>query len=125
MIQKFFVSLLIFAPFRALALTSQDSGLDDAAEGTGLAQFTIVELIGLVIKGALSLVGVIFLLLIVIGGFKWMTSGGNADKVKQARQTIFNAVIGVIIVVAAYAITYFIFDVLLGSGGGGGADSEG
>jgi len=60
------------------------------------------------IKVFLTFLGVIFLALIMLGGFKWMTSEGNDDTVKRAKATISRAIIGIIIILASYAITNFI-----------------
>ena len=56
----------------------------------------------------LSLVGIIFLVLTIYGGILWMTAGGKEEQVKKAGNIITRAVIGLVIVVLAYAITYFI-----------------
>lgn len=53
---------------------------------------------------ALSVLGVVFLILIVLAGIKWMMAQGNQDKVTEARNSIVHALIGLVIVVAAYAI---------------------
>lgn len=71
------------------------------------------EFIGNVLKFLLTLVGSIFLLLIIYAGIQWMTAGGNTDQVKKASQTIRNSVIGLIIIVLSYAVTITVFDVIL------------
>lgn len=70
---------------------------------------TVGSVVASVIKTFLGLLGVIFVILIIIAGVKWMTAGGDEEKVKAATQTISRAVIGLIIVIAAYSITYFVF----------------
>lgn len=61
-----------------------------------------------IIKALLAFIGVIFTILLIYGGFLYMTSAGEADKVKKAKDLIKNAIIGVLIVMTAYIITYFI-----------------
>ena len=56
----------------------------------------------------LTLLGVIFLILMVYGGSIWMTAGGKEDRVKKAKDLIQAAIIGLIIVVSAYAISFFV-----------------
>jgi hypothetical protein len=73
------------------------------------------KFIGNLIKFGLTLVGSIFLLLIIYAGFQWMTAGGNTDQTKKAAQTMRNSVIGLIIIILAYAITITIFNVILGA----------
>ena len=65
-----------------------------------------------IIRVALGLLGIVFVILVIYGGFMYMTSSGEADKVKKAKNIILYAVIGLLIIFTAYAITYFVFDVL-------------
>ncbi|MFA6105550.1 MAG: pilin [Patescibacteria group bacterium] len=64
--------------------------------------------VGTVISGLLSLVGTIFLVLTVWAGITWMTAQGNEEKVSHAKSMIQQAVIGLVVVMAAYAITAFV-----------------
>jgi len=66
-----------------------------------------------VIEGALSLIGIIFLALMLYAGYHWMTARGEEEKVEKAKDTIQRAIVGIIIVVGAYAIWKFIFSYLL------------
>ncbi|MFH0973149.1 MAG: pilin [Patescibacteria group bacterium] len=67
-----------------------------------------------IIKIALGLLGIIFVVLLVISGFKYMTAGGNEEQIKESLGTIKHAVVGLIIVLLAYSITYYVFDNLPG-----------
>lgn len=69
-------------------------------------------IIGNIIKGILGLTGVIALAAFVAGGVIWMTSGGNAEKVKKGRDILVWAVIGLFIVFSSYSILRYVFDVL-------------
>jgi len=74
-----------------------------------------VDLYGIIahtIKTLLGVLGVIFMVLIVWAGLQWMTAGGNEERIKKAKSLITNAVIGLIIVMAAYALTYFVISQL-------------
>jgi len=86
---------------------------------TGLNDFTLVQIIVAIIQIALSLLGIIFLIIIVFAGYSWMTAAGNEEAVKKAQDMIKRAIIGLVTVLMAYAITYFIFNQLPFSGGGG------
>ncbi len=68
--------------------------------------------IGTVISVVLALVGLIFLILMIYAGYNWMTARGEEEKVTKAKDTINRAIIGIIIVVGAYAIWAFIFSKL-------------
>lgn len=56
----------------------------------------------------LSTLGIIFLVLLVVAGFKYMTAAGNEDQVKTSLKQITQAVIGLLIILLSWSITYFI-----------------
>jgi len=62
-----------------------------------------------VIKIFLTFLSIIFIVLIMLAGYKWMTSQGNQDKVDEAKKEITRAIIGLGIIIAVYAITDFVF----------------
>ncbi|MCK4745130.1 hypothetical protein KAS41_03635 [Candidatus Parcubacteria bacterium] len=68
----------------------------------------IDPIIARIIKIWLSVFGIVFLVLIIYGGFIWMTAGGSEEKVTKARQIIINSAIGLAVVMMAYAITWFV-----------------
>ncbi|NTW22484.1 hypothetical protein HGA34_02985 [Candidatus Falkowbacteria bacterium] len=71
-------------------------------------KFTMARFIGQVISAFLSLLGIIFIVLIVYSGYNWMTAAGDSGKVDKAKETLWRAVIGLIITVGAYAIWVWI-----------------
>lgn len=79
-------------------------------QGAGFMSSDIGTIVSLVIKTILSLLAIIFVVLMITAGFKWMTAAGNEQQIEKARDTIKAAAIGLVIVLAAYSITYFIFD---------------
>ncbi len=98
---------LLFAPSISLA---QDYGLKDTAVGAGIPQTgTLQGRIGTITGALLSLVGVLFFLLALYGGFLWMTARGDESQATKAKGIIIDAVIGLAIVSAAYIITSFVF----------------
>ncbi|MFA7087865.1 MAG: hypothetical protein WC146_00800 [Patescibacteria group bacterium] len=112
---SFTTLLLCSSPALAGYSFFKDSGLDKSANQAGYetADATNVEgIISTVISALLGLLGVIFFVLIIYGGFIWMTAQGNETKVKSATETVLNAFIGLVIVLAAYAISYFIMSKL-------------
>lgn len=62
----------------------------------------------------LSLLGVIFICFIIYGGVIWMTANGNEQKVEKAGDIIKESFIGLIVVLAAYAISFFLFNIFGG-----------
>ncbi len=71
-------------------------------------------MVGLVIQGLFALIGVVFLILTIIAGLRWMWSGGDEETISAAKKSIKNAIIGSIIVWGAYAITYYVMKALFG-----------
>ena len=96
--------------------TAVTGNLSDVGVGNIVAQG-----IGIV----LGLLAIIFLTLTVIAGFKWMTAAGNEEQIKKASATLKAAIIGLVIVLSAYTITFFIFNSGLFQGGSGGSDTTG
>jgi amino acid transporter len=81
----------------------------------------VAKIVATVIQAFLGLLGIIFLVLIIIAGYNWMTAAGNEEKVTKAKDTLWRAIIGLIIIVGAYAISYFVFNNLpYGNGAGPG-----
>ena len=84
--------------------------LDTMAKAAGFGEpKNLMEIIGGIISAFLSLLGIIFLVLVLYAGFTWMTSMGNEQKVQKAKDTLLRVTVGVIIIISAYAITYFVF----------------
>ncbi len=100
------------------ALNQLQTNTDQVGLSAGLGRASIGIIIATVIKAMLGLLAAIFLVLMVAAGFQWMTSAGNEAQVKKAQDTIKTAIIGLVIVLAAYAITYFVFKYLPFSGAG-------
>lgn len=94
--------------------TGPGSPLNAAAvQGGGFDTMVTFELIvSTVITMVLGLMGVIFLVLAIYGGYTWMMAGGNDEAVGKAKKTITNAIIGIIIVLSAYALVRIIVSVV-------------
>ncbi len=73
--------------------------------------------VGEIISIFLGFLGVIFLILMIYAGFNWMTAGGDEEQITKARNTIRAAIIGLLIVVSAYALSVFIIENLWGTVG--------
>jgi len=90
-----------------------DSFLTKTVAPTGVRTEDLSTRVGSIIQGAFRLVGLAFLVLMVYGGFRWMTARGNEADVEKAKETIIAAIIGLMIVVGAYALTNFIANRLI------------
>ena len=73
---------------------------------------TFNSMIGKIIVTALSLLGIIFLILLIYAGYLWMTAAGNEQQVSKAQSMITTAIIGLVIVLSAYSISYFVLSSL-------------
>ena len=89
------------------------NGVNITAEAIGPTNNNLFSQIAFIIYTVYGLIGVIFFVLIIYGGILWMTAGGNDTQVKKAQNIIQRAAIGLLIVVLAYAITYFILKRIL------------
>lgn len=104
----FFLLCLIFLPFHVLAAGSLDDALGnvrDAGARAGTEGTSVDSFVGTVINVALSMVGIIFLGLMVYAGYLWMTARGEESQVERAQDIIKRSVIGLVIVMSAYAVT--------------------
>ncbi len=66
-----------------------------------------------VINIILGFLGVIAVIIIIMAGFQWMTAGGEEEKVAEARQRLIQGAIGLVLIIAAWMIAYFVIDQLV------------
>jgi hypothetical protein len=96
-----------------------DGNLDLVQQNSGLGEKPLEETLGMLINVLLGLLGIIFLVLTIYAGFLWMTAGGDEKQVAKAKQIIITAVIGLVILLSAYAISQFVIDQLVTATGSG------
>jgi len=113
---KLFLPLLLgfvigsfFVGSIALAL---DVGLDYGTY-TGLGTEDIRVSVMKIVRYFLGFLGIIALIIIIYGGFVWMTSAGNPEKVTLAKRILTSAVIGLVIILSAFMIVSFIINALV------------
>jgi len=114
---------LLILPILSFAASPAYDNLQKVGEGKGMStanapyvgadQYKLSQIIGLVIQAFLGLLGVIFLIYMIYAGYSWMTAQGDEEKVTKAKDTIQRAVIGRIVTIGAYAITYFVIQKLV------------
>jgi len=69
------------------------------------------DILSIILRIFLILLGVIFITLVVFGGELWLTSKGNPDQIKKAKEILSSAVIGLIIVMGGYAISFAVIQI--------------
>jgi hypothetical protein len=70
---------------------------------------TLIIIVGTAVRIGLGLVGVLFLLTMIYAGYMWMTAHGNEEKVQKAKNIIVQVLIGIVVVVGAYASWKYLF----------------
>ncbi len=111
-----FVGLIKFTSEVVAYDFKNDSGLNATAQNSGhlndnqpiISDDLQTVVVGKIIQTFLSFLGVIFFGLMLYGGYCWMLARGNEQDVEKAKNIITNAIIGLVIVLAAYAITAFV-----------------
>ena len=102
---------LVFLPMAgALAL---EVGIEEVEDEIELGGRDIRSTAATIINVAMGLLGIIAVVIILIGGFKWMTAGGNEENVAGAKKMIIQGVIGLAIILASWAIARFVLESLV------------
>ena len=105
-------SFLVTAPVYAQSINNCPAGTDPLLCPKSGGEGEIQDRVKNVLRAVYAWIGIIAVVVIVISGIKYMTSQGNPDAVKKAKSGILYAVIGIIVVLAAFAITEVIISAL-------------
>ncbi|MBI5621406.1 hypothetical protein HY933_00885 [Candidatus Falkowbacteria bacterium] len=113
-VSAFFVLMFFYfsAGSASAQVTTEDLGLNQVADTIILPQQDIRLIIANIIRIALGLIGIVSVGIILYGGFVWMTSGGEEEKIQQAKKIMINWAIGLAIILLAFAIVTFIMHTL-------------
>lgn len=95
-------------------------GLDNA--NTGSTNTSVGDIIRSIVNILLFIIGAVAVIMIVIGGFKYVVSNGDSGQVKSAKDTIFYAIIGLVIAILAYAIVNWVIQQFVPSGDTGSTE---
>lgn len=95
------------------SLTANDLGINAIQDTVALGSGDIRQTAARIINVALGFLGIIAVIIVLIGGFKYMISGGEDQKVTEAKQLIISGIIGLAIILSAWAITSFVISRLL------------
>jgi hypothetical protein len=115
-------SLLTVAPALASsAITNTEILPTQVGTDLGLPEQDVRVTIARIIRIAMGMLGIIAVVIILIGGFTWMTAGGNDEKIAEAKKWIFSGIIGLAIILSSYAIATFVINSLISATTGTGA----
>lgn len=103
---------IAFAPKMVGAQSNDIFGINYGKD-TGLGQTDPRQTVALIIRIFMGFLGTISIVIILMGGFKWMTAAGNDEKVSEAKKLIAAGIIGLIIILSAFAITNFVLTQLV------------
>ena len=124
-VKYYFPLAFLVMPFLAYAQSAVSTGLSGSGMTsvfgtTGLnSSQSLSDLIVNVIRIMLLFAGAIAVFFVIVGGYQYIASGGNEETAEKGRKTLINAIIGIIVVVLAYAIINVIVN-LVGSNSGSG-----
>lgn len=90
-----------------------DPGFGYIQNNIGMGTQDVRVTIANIIRVAMGLLGIVAVLIILMGGFKYMTAMGEDDKVKTAKKLITSGIIGLVIVLTAYAIATFVINSII------------
>jgi len=99
-------SLVYSQGFKSANKLFQDVGKKAGADTYSEVQ----DIVGIGLNAALSLVGLIFLILMVYAGYLWMTARGEEEQIKKAQKIITSSIIGLVVVMSAWSITFFVLN---------------
>lgn len=105
-----FIGMMCFAPMLATPANAQPYFGEDYASDTNLGEEDPRSMLTNLVNLAMTFLSIIAVIIILIGGFKWMTAAGNEDKVSEAKKIVVGGVIGLIIILAAWAIASFVLE---------------
>ena len=108
----FALALAFFALSVMPAFAQLETGIDYGTF-TGLGTKDLREGVMAIVRILLGFLGIIAIVIILYGGFVWLTSAGNEEKVGQAKKIITSGIIGLIIIFVSYAIAEFVISQLL------------
>jgi len=98
----------VFAQAKGSIQNAFPMATEVAKESSYSTEKSLTMVAGNVLQLALSVLGVLFVIFMIYGGYIWMTAAGNESKADKAKSIITQSILGLIIVVGAYAIAYFV-----------------
>ncbi|MBI3957090.1 MAG: hypothetical protein HY340_03835 [Candidatus Kerfeldbacteria bacterium] len=106
--KKMFAVGLLGVAMLAVPVVAMAVSFENPSQTLGLGTTDLKGTVINIINWVLGLLGIIAVIMILIGGFQWMTASGNEEKVEKAKKIISAAIVGLIIILLAWAIVNFV-----------------
>ncbi len=115
--KKILISLVCLAllavAMPTLAQITNDLGLNIISNQIQLPTRDPREVAARIINVALGFLGIIAVIIVLYGGFMWMTAGGNEERVTKAKQILAAGIIGLVIIIMSWAIARYVVQALI------------
>ena len=95
-------------PVASFAVTATSFSIESIGTQIGLGETDLKQTVLNIIRLILGLMTLVAVVLVIYGGFVWLTAAGNEDNVEKAKRIISAAVIGLIIILLAWAVVIFV-----------------
>ncbi|HEX3099854.1 MAG TPA: hypothetical protein VHQ41_02675 [Patescibacteria group bacterium] len=122
--QMVFMLFLVTAPITVPAVAHAglvDTFVNNCPADTGVrcSEGSIASIFRLIINWALAIAFIAAVIMLIYGGFLYITSAGNTDNATKGKTAIVNALVGIVIIVLSYIIVQIVYRFVSGSGSGG------
>jgi len=106
----FFLPNIVFAEEPKKGIQSAFTVVENVASNS-YSKTTLDWVLGDIIYVILSLIGIVFVIFMIYAGYLWMTASGNEQKVDKSKEILKQSIIGLIIILGSYAISYFVIQI--------------
>lgn len=113
--KKKILILLIISLFVCLPVLAADTEVIKLDNPLTINTDSPAEIIGYIIQALLAVVGGVALVMMVYGGFQWLTAAGNEDKIKSGTQTMLWSAIGLVLVFSSYILVQTVLNFVYGT----------
>jgi len=114
------VLALVAMPMIAGASSNAEELFDTTNAQFGLGNRDLKDSIQSIIQVLMGFLGIVAVIIILWGGFIWMTAMGDEEKVGKAKKLIIAGIVGIVIILAAFAIAQFVISKIGAATGTGG-----
>jgi hypothetical protein len=108
------ISIFVIAAVMVMPFVASAQWVTPSAGNTGVPnQSSFSEIATRIIEILLAVAGLVAVVFLIVGGFRYITAGGNEETAESAKKTILNAIIGIVIVILAFVIVRVISNALI------------